>query len=65
MSIKQALEHKWFQKYNKDFIKFRVLNKDKKNIFELYTSLNLIQNNDNSNFNTPAIQENMYQPNNN
>ena len=46
MSIKQALEHKWFQKYNKDFIKFRVLNKDKKNIFELYTSLNLIQNND-------------------
>ena len=41
MSIKQALEHKWFQKYNKDFVKFRTLNKDKKNIFELYTSLNL------------------------
>ena len=39
MSIKQALEHKWFQKYNKDFVKFRCLNKDKKNIFELYTSL--------------------------
>jgi len=39
MSIKQALEHKWFQKYNKDFITFRCLNKDKKNIFELYTSL--------------------------
>ena len=41
MSIKQALEHKWFQKYNKDFIRYRVLNKNKKNIFELYTSLNL------------------------
>ena len=41
MSIKQALEHKWFQKYNKDFIKVRTLNKEKKNIFELYTSLNL------------------------
>ena len=39
MSIKQALEHKWFQKYNKDFVNFRCLNKDKKNIFELYTSL--------------------------
>ena len=41
MSIKQALEHKWFQKYNKDFVKYRLLNKNKKNIFELYTSLNL------------------------
>ena len=41
MSIKQALEHKWFQKYNKDFFKYRCLNKNKKNIFELYTSLNL------------------------
>jgi tRNA A-37 threonylcarbamoyl transferase component Bud32/Ca2+-binding EF-hand superfamily protein len=41
MSIKQALEHKWFQKYNKDFIRYRILNKNKKNIFELYTSLNL------------------------
>ena len=40
MSIKQALEHKWFQKYNKT-VKFRGLNKNKKNIFELYTSLNL------------------------
>ena len=41
MSIKQALEHKWFQKYNKDFVKYRLLNRNKKNIFELYTSLNL------------------------
>ena len=41
MSIKQALEHKWFQKYNKEFVKYRWLNKEKKNIFELYTSLNL------------------------
>ena len=40
MSIKQALEHKWFQKYNKT-AKFRGLNKNKKNIFEMYTSLNL------------------------
>ena len=39
MGIKQALEHKWFQKYNKDFITFRCLNNDKKNIFELYASL--------------------------
>ena len=44
MNIKQALEHKWFQKYNKEFIKSIWLNKNKKkNIFELYTSLNLIQ----------------------
>ena len=41
MSIKQALEHKWFQKYNKNFVKILTLNRDKKNIFELYTSLNL------------------------
>jgi calcium/calmodulin-dependent protein kinase I len=45
MSIKQALEHKWFQKYNKEFVKYRWMNKNKKNIFELYTSLNLMQNN--------------------
>ena len=44
MNIKQALEHKWFQKYNKEFIKSIWLNKNKKkNIFELYTSLNLVQ----------------------
>ena len=27
MSIKKALEHKWFQKYNKAFIKYRTMNK--------------------------------------
>ena len=43
MSIKKALEHKWFQKYNKAFIKYISMNKNKKYIFELYTSLNLIQ----------------------
>ena len=41
MNIKEALEHKWFLKYNKDFIKYRMKNKDKKNVFELYTSLNM------------------------
>jgi len=41
MNIKEALEHKWFLKYNKDFINFRMKNKDKKNVFELYTSLNM------------------------
>ena len=41
MNIKEALEHKWFLKYNKDFINYRMKNKDKKNVFELYTSLNM------------------------
>ena len=44
MSIKQALEHKWFRKYNKGFVKFRT-NKEKINIFRLYTSLGLNDNN--------------------
>ena len=48
MNIKEALEHKWFRKYNKDFVDYRMKNKDKKNIFELYTSLN-INNTSNSN----------------
>jgi serine/threonine protein kinase len=47
MSIKQALEHKWFRKYNKSYIKFRT-NKEKKNIFRLYTSLSLMDNNINT-----------------
>ena len=37
MSIKEALEHKWFRKYNKNFVNYK--NKNKNNIFELYTSL--------------------------
>ena len=41
MNIKEALEHKWFRKYNKDFVNDRIKNKDKKNIFELYTSVNI------------------------
>ena len=41
MNIKEALEHKWFLKYNKDPVNFRMKNKDKKNVFELYTSLNM------------------------
>ena len=44
MNIKEALEHKWFQKYNKDFINYRMKNKDKKNVFELYTSYNMTTN---------------------
>ena len=44
MSIKEALEHKWFRKYNKDFVNYRIKNKDKKNIFELYTSFNITTN---------------------
>ena len=44
MSIKQALEHKWFQKYNKSYIKYRSSYK-KKDIFKLYTSLNLMDDN--------------------
>ena len=40
MTIKQALEHKWFQKYDKVFVNYRMKNKNKKNIFELYTSYN-------------------------
>ena len=49
MNIKEALEHKWFRKYNKDFIDYRMKNKDKRNIFKLYTSFNI---NNNSNKNT-------------
>ena len=48
MNIKEALEHKWFLKYNKEFINHRMKNKDKKNIFELYTSLNLTTNESNN-----------------
>ena len=48
MNIKEALEHKWFLKYNKDFVNFRMKNKDKKNVFELYTSLNLTTNESNN-----------------
>ena len=44
MNIKEALEHKWFRKFNKDFVNYRIKNKDKKNIFELYTSFNLTTN---------------------
>ena len=44
MSIKKALEHKWFQKYNKSYIKYRSSYK-KKDIFKLYTSLNLMDDN--------------------
>ena len=51
MNIKEALEHKWFRKYNKEFIDYRMKNKDKKNIFQLYTSLNITNNNSNSNNN--------------
>ena len=49
MNIKEALEHKWFRKYNKDFIDYRMKNKDKRNIFQLYTSFNI---NNSSNKNT-------------
>jgi hypothetical protein len=48
INIKEALEHKWFLKYNKEFINHRMKNKDKKNIFELYTSLNLTTNESNN-----------------
>ena len=48
MNIKEALEHKWFLKYNKDFINYRMKNKDKKNVFELYTSLNMTTNESNN-----------------
>ena len=41
MNIKEALEHKWFHKYNKEFVDCRIKNKDKKNVFELYTSVNM------------------------
>ena len=44
MNIKEALEHKWFRKFNKDFVNYRIKNKDKKNIFELYTSYNITTN---------------------
>ena len=43
MTIKQALEHKWFSKFNKEFVKIRCLNKDKTKIFQLYTSINYNQ----------------------
>ena len=48
MNIKEALEHKWFLKYNKDFVKYRMKNKDKKNVFELYTSFNITTNESNN-----------------
>ena len=48
MNIKEALEHKWFLKYNKDFVKYRMKNKDKKNVFELYTSFNFTTNESNN-----------------
>ena len=38
MNIKQALEHKWFQKFNKNYV---VKNKDRKNDFQFYTSVNM------------------------
>ena len=42
MTIGQALEHKWFQKYKmNDFIKLNFLNSDKKSVIELYNSLNM------------------------
>ena len=49
MNIKEALEHKWFRKYNKDFINDRIKNKDTKNIFELYTSVTINMSNSNDN----------------
>jgi calcium/calmodulin-dependent protein kinase I len=37
MSIKQALEHKWFKKFNKNnLVKLESLDKDKKSIIEMY-----------------------------
>ena len=37
MSIKQALEHKWFKKFNKNnLVKLESLDKDKKSIIEIY-----------------------------
>ena len=38
MTIKQALEHKWFQKYNKENLdKLKNINNDKKSVVELYS----------------------------
>ena len=48
MNIKEALEHKGFLKCNKDFVKYRMKNKDKKNVFELYTSFNITTNESNN-----------------
>ena len=45
MTISQALEHKWFQKFiNKNLVKLKSLNKDKKSVNELFNLLNKVQN---------------------
>ena len=44
MTVSQALEHKWFQKFiNKNLVNLKNINKDKKNIADLYNLLNNVK----------------------